>query len=77
MLSGDDSDADRGEEAQGPSSRSRRRKVRGRRRECLQRQQGQEEVEENQATGAPCVTVHLHMVVELRELWRCSGAGAC
>jgi len=52
---------------------SRRRKVRERRSEGgLQRGQ-----EENQATGAPCVTVHLHMVVELGELWRCSGAGAC
>lgn len=33
--------------------------------------------EENQATCARCVTVHLHMVVELGKLWRCSGAGAC
>lgn len=33
--------------------------------------------EDNQTTAAPWVTVHLHMVVELTELWRCSGAGAC
>lgn len=68
-----DDTADRGEDEEGPSRRSRRRKVRERRSEGGL-QQGQEE---NQATGAPCVTVHLHMVVELGELWRCSGAGAC
>lgn len=68
-----DGKADRGEDEEGPSRRSRRRKVRERRSEGGL-QQGQEE---NQATGAPCVTVHLHMVVELGELWRCSGAGAC
>lgn len=69
--SGDE--ADRGEDEDGPSRRSRVRKVRERRSEGGLRQ-GREE---NQATGAPCVTVHLHMVVELGELWRCSGAGAC
>lgn len=66
-------EAESGEDVEGPSRRSRRRKVRERRSEGGL-QQGQEE---NQATGAPCVTVHLHMVVELGELWRCSGAGAC
>lgn len=65
--------ADRGDDEDGPSRRSRRRKVKERRSEGGLRQ-GQEE---NQATGAPFVTVHLHMVVELGELWRCSGAGAC
>lgn len=65
--------ADRGEDVEGPNRRSRRRKVRDRI-SGGGLQQGQEE---NQATGAPCVTVHLHMVVELGELWRCSGAGAC
>lgn len=68
-----DGEADRGEDEVGPSRRSRTRKDRDRRSEGGLRQ-GQEE---NQATGAPCVTVHLHMVVELGELWRCSGAGAC
>lgn len=72
-FSESDDTADRGEDEEGPSRRSRRRKVRERRSEGGL-QQGQEE---NQATGAPCVTVHLHMVVELGELWRCSGAGAC
>jgi len=70
---GDDrADTGEDEDEDGPSRRSRRRKVKERRSEGLQRGQ-----EENQATGAPCVTVHLHMVVELGELWRCSGAGAC
>lgn len=64
---------DKGKDEDGPSRRSRVRKVRERRSEGGL-QQGQEE---NQATDAPCVTVHLHMVVELGELWRCSGAGAC
>lgn len=68
-----DDGADRGEDEEGPSRSNRRRKLRERRSE-EGLQQGQEE---NQATGAPCVTVHLHMVVELGELWRCSGAGAC
>lgn len=72
-FSESDDRADRGEDEEGPSRRSRRRKVRDRRSEGGL-QQGREE---NQATGAPCVTVHLHMVVELGELWRCSGAGAC
>lgn len=67
--------ADRGEEEEedGPSRTSSRTKARERRREGGLRQGRQED----QATGAPCVTVHLHMVVELGELWRCSGAGAC
>lgn len=73
FFSESDDKADRGEDEEGPSRRSRRRKVRERRSEGGLKQ-GQEE---NQATGAPCVTVHLHMVVELGELWRCSGAGAC
>lgn len=72
-LSESVSTADRGEDEEGPSRRSRRMNVRERRSEGGLRQ-GQEET---QATGAPCVTVHLHMVVELGELWRCSGAGAC
>lgn len=72
-FSESDNAADRGEDEDGPSRRSRRRKVKERRSEGGLRQ-GQEE---NQATGAPCVTVHLHMVVELGALWRCSGAGAC
>ena len=59
------------EDEEGPSRRSSRRKVRERR----SLQLGLEE--ENQAAGAPCVTVHLHMVVELGTLWRRSGAGAC
>lgn len=63
---------DSGEDEDGLSRRNRRSKVRERSEGGLQ--QGQEE---NQAAGAPCVTVHLHMVVELGELWRCSGAGAC
>ena len=62
---------DDGEE--GLSSRKSRTKVRERSREGGLKQ-GQEE---NQAAGAPCVTVHLRMVVERGELWRCSGAGAC
>lgn len=66
--------ADSGEDEEGLSSKSRRRKVKERRKCEGGLRQGQEE---NQATGAPCVTVHLHMVVELGELWRCSGAGAC
>lgn len=72
-FSESDDRVDRGEDEDGPSSRSRMRKVRESRSEGGL-QQGQEE---NQATGAPCVTVHLHMVVELGELWRCTGAGAC
>ncbi len=68
-----DDEVDKGEEEDSPIRRSRRRKFRERSSEGGL-QQGQEE---NQATGAPCVTVHLHMVVELGELWRCSGAGAC
>lgn len=74
FLSGSGDEEDRGEDEEGPSRRSRRRKVRESRRCEGGLQQGREE---NQATGAPCVTVHLHMVVELGELWRCSGAGAC
>lgn len=70
-LSESDEKEDRGEDDECPSRSSRRRKVRGSEGGL---QQGQEE---NQATGAPCVTVHLHMVVELGELWRCSGTGAC
>lgn len=66
-------EADSGEDEEGPSRRSRSNNVKERRNEGALRR-GQEE---NQATGAPCVTVHLHMVVELGELWRCSGAGAC
>lgn len=66
-FSESDNAADRGEDEDGPSRRSRRRKVKERRSEGGL----------NQATGAPCVTVHLHMVVELGALWRCSGAGAC
>lgn len=69
---GDDK-ADGGADREGPIRRSRRTKMRERRNEGGL-QQGQQE---NQATGAPCVTVHLHMVVELGELWRCSGTGAC
>lgn len=72
VLSGSGDEEDSGEDEEGPSRRSKRRKVSESRRCGLQ--QGREE---NQATGAPCVTVHLHMVVELGELWRCSGAGAC
>lgn len=72
-LSESEDAADKGEDEEGPSSRSRSRKARERSSEGGLRQ-GQEE---NQATAAPCVTVHLHMVVELGELWRCSGAGAC
>lgn len=72
-FSESDHTADSGEEDEGPSRTSSRAKVRERSSEGGLRQ-GREE---NQATGAPCVTVHLHMVVELRELWRCSGAGAC
>lgn len=64
-------DAAHGDE-EGPSRTKRRTKVRERREGGLK--QGQEE---NQAAGAPCVTVHLHMVVELGALWRCSGVGAC
>lgn len=55
----------RDDEEEGPSRR--KTKVRGRRSEGGLRQ----------AAGAPCVTAHLHMVVELGGLWRCSGAGAC
>lgn len=64
-------DAAHGDE-EGPSRTKRRTKVRERREGG--RKQGQEE---DQAAGAPCVTVHLHMVVELGALWRSSGAGAC
>lgn len=61
-------DAAHGDE-EGPSRTKRRTKARERREGGLK--QGQEE---NQA---PCVTVHLHMLVELGALWRCSGLGAC
>lgn len=72
FCSESDNEAGSGKDDDGPSRRSRRTKVNKRSEGGLQ--QGQEE---NQATGAPCVTVHLHMVVELGELWRCTGAGAC
>lgn len=68
-----DEAANNAEDEEGPSRRSTRRKVKERRSEGGL----QLGLEENQATDAPCVTVHLHMVVELGELWRCSGAGAC
>lgn len=64
--------ADRDNDEEGPIRRKRSTKMRERSEGGLR--QGREE---NQATGAPCVTVHLHMVVELGELWRCTGAGAC
>lgn len=72
---GDDK-VDKGVDEEGPSRRSRRTKMSEKRSEGGL-QQGQQGQQENQATGAPCVTVHLHMVVELGELWRCSGTGAC
>lgn len=56
----------RGDDEEGLSKRKRKRNT--------SLQLGQED---NQATTAPWVTVHLHMVVELTELWRCSGVGAC
>lgn len=71
--SGGDDKVDTCADEEGPSRRRRRTKMRERKSEGGL-QQGQQE---NQATGAPCVTVHLHMVVELGELWRCSGTGAC
>lgn len=66
MFSESEDGKDSGKDEDGPSRRKRKRNK--------SLQPGQEE---NQATAAPCVTVHLHMVVELAELWRCSGAGAC
>lgn len=66
MLSDSDDREGSGEDEEGLSRRKRRRNT--------SLQTGQEE---NQASAAPWVTVHLHMVVELAELWRCSGAGAC
>lgn len=66
MFSESVDDEDSGKDEEGPSRRKRRRN------KSLQPRQ-----EENQATAAPWVTVHLHMVVELAELWRYSGAGAC
>ena len=74
-----------GEEGEGPSSSSRRSRRKAtesrdeggpRRRQATEGAVG-EGAEQDQAVGAPCVTVHLRMVEELAARWRRSGAGAC